>query len=649
MKHSAALLFLLIAASPLLAQRTNLLHSWYTIHATLDERSHTVDGQWQAICLNQSTDTLRELWLELWPNAFKNDRTAYSEQRLKSGNTDFYFSRPEQHGYINRLQITADGLPLNIGEASGSIDVAKVQLHQPLPPGATVVLASPFHLKLPYNFSGYGYSAGRIELRNWYPAIASFDGVRWHAAAYTGQPKATVSEYDVWLTLPRGLLVESNAQLQDSSVTDNSKTLHFAATAVNDLSCSATVPGYRLPSQQPSADSRLTNIIRQAAVHRLLPAAGYNLYDGLQLGIAAQNFLSPARAHWFAVPMFATASRTVTGLAGFSYRMRDSFAKTRVTVGLNASRFSTGSDRDSAGKKVFTGFFKVAPFVSLDLAQRDPQQVAYIEWKLYLIGENPYDYMKSERDSLYYPVHGKTALRYINQVSFVHRNRRALYPYDVSLQVQQASDFYRIDGDLRYFFNYPDGGGLHARVFASKFGFVGKGSTFNTFRYQPKLTAVRGDEDYTYGDAFIGRSAFDGLASRQIMQRDGDLKLRTDLFGNLQGRSDNWVASMNLRSTLPAAVVGPRFPLELFFDVGTYADAWKKGTEQPRFLYVAGVQLNVLKSLLTIYAPLLYSRPFRDSFKTVPDENGFFKKISFRIDANSFLQRHLHPSVAPDP
>ncbi|WP_315816467.1 hypothetical protein [Paraflavitalea speifideaquila] len=74
---------------------------------------------------------------------------------------------------------------------------------------------------------------------------------------------------------------------------------------------------------------------------------------------------------------------------------------------------------------------------------------------------------------------------------------------------------------------------MQVRVFAAKFGYIGgktNDKVSRAYLYQPKLTAVRGDEDYTYSNYFIGRSEFDGFASQQIMMRDGGLKLRTDLF-----------------------------------------------------------------------------------------------------------------------
>src|ERR1700730_16545972 len=125
------------------------------------------------------------------------------------------------------------------------------------------------------------------------------------------------------------------------------------------------------------------------------------------------------------------------------------------------------------------------------------------------------------------------------------------------------------------------------RLFAGKFGYIGgktSAKEFETSIYQPKLTGLRGDEDYTYSNYFFGRNEQSGLASQQVLMRDGDLKLRTDLFQGLQGRSDNWVASMNFNTSLPNKLLPFKLPIKIFLDVGTYADAWNKNATTSKFL-----------------------------------------------------------------
>jgi hypothetical protein len=75
----------------------------YKIDVTLTDTDNTLDGFVKMDYHNNSPDTLYFIWIHLWPNAFKNDKTAFTDQDLENGSTDFYFSNADKRGYINRL------------------------------------------------------------------------------------------------------------------------------------------------------------------------------------------------------------------------------------------------------------------------------------------------------------------------------------------------------------------------------------------------------------------------------------------------------------------------------------------------------------------------------------------------------------------
>ena len=58
-------------------------------------------------------------------------------------------------------------------------------------------------------------------------------------------------------------------------------------------------------------------------------------------------------------------------------------------------------------------------------------------------------------------------------------------------------------------------------------------------------------EDYTYSDYFAGRNEFEGMASQQIMVRDGAFKVRTELLAEKIGKTDNWLMAVNFSTTIP--------------------------------------------------------------------------------------------------
>jgi hypothetical protein len=364
------------------------------------------------------------------------------------------------------------------------------------------------------------------------------------------------------------------------------------------------------------------------------------------------NYQLPLPSFRFAVaPLYGTNSSDLNGIGQISYHKYSRGKISEIAVGISGAAFSMNDGVDSNGNKVFAKFSKIIPSFRLVLNNKDERSTLkrWFDLRSYLINERNLNYVFKQSDNSIHPEEGKNAFRYINQLSFTGENFRALYPYRYRLEIQQGEEFYRAAVTFNYFFNYANEGGLKMRIAAVKFGYIGGKTPLkeaNTYVYQPKLTAVRGNEDYTYSNYFIGRNEFEGFASQQIMERDGNLKIRTDIFQDLQGRSGDWIAAINLSTSIPKKILPIPIPIKIFADAGTNADAWKKDASVSRFLYVAGLQVSLLGDLINIYAPILYSKEFSNNLKTVPEENKFFRKISFSINIQNLSSRAIVPGVS---
>jgi len=376
----------------------------------------------------------------------------------------------------------------------------------------------------------------------------------------------------------------------------------------------------------------------------ILPLPGYNSYDKFMAGALIHNYGLPLSKLRFAIlPQYGFGSKKInySGTINYNHFLSGKFRK--LTAGINSSSYSVNSAIDSAGTAVYASFKKIVPFIKLEFNRHAlSRKEAWVEFKTFQIAEKDLDYVMRHSDSTYHARESNYKHRYVNELKFYYADHRVLYPWGAEIKFHQAKDFYRADAELNYFFNYAKGGGLSFRLFASKFGLLGSGKTFGTMRYQPKLTAVRGWEDYTYSNTFFGRNETDGFSSRQIMGRDGNLKIRTDIFQGLQGRSDNWIAAINLNTTLPEKLFPVKLPLSVFFDAGTFAEAWDKDYRDARFMYVAGLRLSLLKDVIEIYAPLLMSKTFKDNMNTVPETKGFGNRISFTLDVYKLNFRKLN-------
>ncbi len=922
----------------------------YKIDVTLNDTDHTLDGFVKMDYFNNSPDTLHFIWIHLWPNAYKNDRTAFSDQTLENGSTDFYFSNNDKKGYINRLDFKVNSTTAKTEDHPQHQDIIKLILPQPLAPKSSCKIETPFHVKLPYNFSRGGHVDQSYQITQWYPKPVVYDRKGWHPMPYLNQGEfySEFGNFEVQITLPKNYVVAATGNLQEQEEKEwlqkrkifsredylknkkkneknkikediipsaaTTKTLHYIQTDVHDfawfadktfsvktdtlqLSSGRIIAVYAFYfSENEAIWNRSIPLIKQAVItkskwvgeypynvvsivdnaatisggmeyptitlltsggseaglervinhevghnwfygilasnerdfpwmdegmntfydrryatlyynakdgnmfvpknkflkdrspaypekillqtiinikkdqpvntiaekfsslnynlvcyekagewmllleketgkdlfdscmkeyyrrwsfkhpypedfkkvleevsgknlgaafsllnkkgnlvnttskkdirfssffnfketdkHNYIfaaPAIGANKYDKLMLGILLHNYTLPAaKFQFFLAPLYATGSKQFNGIGSLNYHWYPYNIFQKIEIGLNGSRFSSNHNLDTTGKKIFESFYKAVPFVKFHFRQGYRSSLSsWIDIRHFAIGEKQftnYKYKTGSDSAFTYPTALKSSSRYINQLTFNIDNSRVLYPYSLQLQLQQGEGFYRLNATGNYFFNYAKGGGMQARVFAAKFGYAGA-KNYTAYLYQPRLLAGTGQEDYTNSNYFVGRTASaafgnipvenGGAAAQQVLiQNGGGLKLRLDPYSSVQGNSENWVAAVNLNSTLPEKLFPVKLPIKIFFDAGTYAEAWKKNTATPRFLYVGGLQLSLFKNIVNIYAPVIYSKTFKEQLKTDKEANKFSKKITFSIDLQNLSLRKFIPQLS---
>ena len=63
--------------------------------------------------INHSPDTLNELYIHLWPNAYKNGQSALAEQMLEDGDDGLVNVSNENSGFIDSLSFQINGTKVN--------------------------------------------------------------------------------------------------------------------------------------------------------------------------------------------------------------------------------------------------------------------------------------------------------------------------------------------------------------------------------------------------------------------------------------------------------------------------------------------------------------------------------------------------------
>jgi hypothetical protein len=400
------------------------------------------------------------------------------------------------------------------------------------------------------------------------------------------------------------------------------------------------------PLKKDAIKNYTTNPTKNAFI--VLPAIGANSYDKLMLGGLFTNYGSPtAKFNFLAIPFYATGSKSFTVLGKLNYAFRSNGLVRKTDLFLNASSFTMDEFKDDEANKHKMRFAKVVPGIRFTFKEKTARSTVnkFIQWKTFLIREES---LRITADSIFTPTDTTIQFnfstpakdRYLNQLQFGYQNLRALYPFDVTLQIEQAQDFIRTALTANYFFNYAKGGGLAVRFFAGKFNYL-NGKTiqkqFANDRYHLNMTGPKGYEDYTYSEYFFGRNKFEGLANQQIMIRDGGFKVRTDLLASKIGKTDDWLMAVNLTTSVPdkinpLSVLPIKIPLRVFASAGTYAEAWDRDADTDRFLFEAGLQLPLFNEIINIYVPIIYSKVYSTYFKSTIPDNRFLKTMSFSIN-----------------
>ncbi|HEY3405937.1 MAG TPA: M1 family metallopeptidase [Ohtaekwangia sp.] len=191
-------------------------HLQYTIEVELNDVEKSLTGRETIRYKNNSPDTLNFIWFHIWANAYKNDSTALLKQ-IRRDSTRQEKEKSLGYGSLDGLSFTVNNTPAQTEPHPNPnyIDVIKVLLPQPLLPGDSTTISTPFKVKLPPYFSRSGFSEGEFMICQWYPKPAVYDKSGWHEFPYLdmGEFYSEYGDFNVSITLPSAYVVGATGSL----------------------------------------------------------------------------------------------------------------------------------------------------------------------------------------------------------------------------------------------------------------------------------------------------------------------------------------------------------------------------------------------------------------------------------------------------
>lgn len=219
MKNQLSILLVMLALSSFgqgyFQQEVN-----YTISVTLDDDNHTLSGFDSFEYINKSGYPLDFIYVHVWPNAYKNNKTALAKQLYNMNDMSLEFAEYEDQGFIDSLNFQVNGEDVKWEFDAEHIDIVKINLNSVLKPGEKMVVTTPFFVKIPSgDISRLGHVGESYQITQWYPKPAVFDQNGWHAMPYLTQGEfySEYGSFDVSITVPKNYVVGATGDLQTES------------------------------------------------------------------------------------------------------------------------------------------------------------------------------------------------------------------------------------------------------------------------------------------------------------------------------------------------------------------------------------------------------------------------------------------------
>ncbi len=355
-----------------------------------------------------------------------------------------------------------------------------------------------------------------------------------------------------------------------------------------------------------------------------LPLVAYNYYNKWQAGLALHNYgIYSKRFDYAIAPFYAFKIRTLTGMGNVAFNLYPKNYIERISLETSLksfaydrfnTRFLNAANEVNYGA-VDLSYLRYSPslvFVFKPSPARSSLQQE-LRYTNHNIRQQQIDISQLSNYKTAGPIR-QTRVFFVNELNYTITNKRKIDPYRVEVQLQHTHQMAKVGVNAEYYISISKSKQFKIAAFAGTFL---AGTAAQRQPYAFRLSGYNGFHDYLFTDIFLARNEFSGLGFSQFAERDGAFKVWTPL-----GQTTEWLAT--------AHVVTPtvfKLPLKLFADVGT-ADA--RSLNRETVLYAAGLNITLVKKIVEVYVPLLYSSDIRETMKL--NNKTFWETLRFTLN-----------------
>ena len=204
-----------------------------SLKAHLNDSTHIITIEQELVYTNSSKDTLNQIYLNDWANAFSAKDTPLAKRFAEEFARRFRFAKPQERGatYIENIS-NSDNDILIWDRPEKAQDLIKIKLSQALLPGQSFTINLDYHVKIPIDkFTRFGVdSENNYKLRYWYITPGVYKDGNWRVYSHKDLGDQYNALYDVQieLTTPPQYYVGSALNFKGVHTGNGAKTVRLS-------------------------------------------------------------------------------------------------------------------------------------------------------------------------------------------------------------------------------------------------------------------------------------------------------------------------------------------------------------------------------------------------------------------------------------
>jgi hypothetical protein len=297
-----------------------------------------------------------------------------------------------------------------------------------------------------------------------------------------------------------------------------------------------------------------------------VPTLGYNLYDGLTLGMRLHNRTILDKPFVFDInPAYSTTSKSLSGSAVFiinqNYRNRNLF---NIRYSASGSYFHYTPDAT---------YLKLNPTIVFNIRE---DNIRINHKQLFLVRQ-----VLVDREKSVFVVDNTNENYSVFNVKYYNSKTEITKHFNFVTDFQIAGDFGKIATEFGFRKLLNNNRQFNLRAYAGSFLYNKTNSDFFSF-------ALDRPTDYLFDYNFFGRSESTGLFSQQYIIAEGGFKSKLK-----NPYANQWISTLNTSFSIWNWV-------EAYGDIGIIKNKYQK----EKWVYDSGIRLNLVTDYFELYFPV---------------------------------------------